>query len=144
MNFSNHTDTITALATPPGIGAIAVIRISGKEAVSIADVVFESKRKKMKLSECKSHTIHFGTINMNGSLLDEVLVAVFKSPHSFTGEDSIEISCHGSVFIQQQLIQLIIAKGARLAQPGEFTLRAFLNGKFDLTQAEAVADLIAS
>ena len=144
MNLTNPNDTITALATPPGIGAIAVIRISGKDAIGMADTVFESRNKKKKLSECKSHTIHFGSISGNGSLLDEVLVSVFKSPHSFTGEDSVEISCHGSVFIQQQLIQLIISKGARLAQPGEFTLRAFLNRKFDLSQAEAVAELIAA
>ena len=144
MNLSNPNDTITALATPPGIGAIAVIRISGKYAIAIADFIFESKNKKRKLSECKSHTVHFGSISGKDSLLDEVLVSVFKSPHSFTGEDCIEISCHGSVFIQQQLIQLILTQGARLAQPGEFTMRAFLNGKFDLSQAEAVADLIAS
>ncbi len=143
MLLFSQQDTITALATPPGIGAIAVIRLSGENAIQIADSVFKSK-KSLKLTESKSHTIHFGNIVEGDHVLDEVLVSVFKNPHSFTGQDSIEISCHGSVFIQQQIIQLLIRKGARLAQPGEFTLRAFLNGKFDLSQAEAVADLIAS
>jgi tRNA modification GTPase len=144
MKFHQQDDTIVALATAPGIGAIAVIRISGKDAIRITDEIFQSKNKSLKLADCLSHTIHFGIIKMNDATLDEVLVSIFKSPHSFTGEDSIEISCHGSLFIQQQLIQLINSKGARLAQPGEFTLRAFLNGKFDLSQAEAVADLVAS
>ena len=144
MKFFHHDDTIAALATPPGIGAIAVIRISGNDAIMIADQLFEGKNKSSRLSGCKSHTIHFGNIKKSGAVLDEVLVSIFKSPHSFTGEDSVEISCHGSLFIQQQLLQLIISNGARLAQPGEFTLRAFLNGKFDLSQAEAVADLVAS
>ncbi len=142
--FLDHDDTITAIATSPGIGAIAVVRVSGKDAIQIADSIFKAKKKSLKLEDCKSHTIHFGTIEDDNTIVDEVLVSIFKSPNSFTGEDSVEISCHGSVFIQQQIIQLIIRKGARLAQPGEFTLRAFLNGKFDLSQAEAVADLIAS
>ena len=144
MHLTDTTQTITALATPPGIGAIAVIRISGKESISIADMIFKSRNKTKRLSSSKSHTIHFGEIHDNNIMLDEVLVSIFKSPHSYTGEDSVEISCHGSVFIQQQILQLIIRKGARLAQPGEFTLRAFLNGKLDLSQAEAVADLISS
>ena len=144
MNIHLHQDdTITALATPAGIGAIAVIRISGKNSFSIADLIFKSKKKSLKIVDCKSHTIHFGTIE-DKTIIDEVLVSIFRSPNSFTGEDSIEISCHGSVFIQQQILNLIIKKGARLAQPGEFTMRAFLHGKFDLSQAEAVADLIAS
>ena len=144
MNINNIDDTISAPATAPGTGAIAVIRISGKDAFKIANSIFQPKKKSLKIADCKSHTIHFGIIHDKDVTLDEVLVSVFKSPNSFTGQDSIEISCHGSVFIQQQIIQLIIRNGARLAQPGEFTLRAFLNGKFDLSQAEAVADLIAS
>jgi tRNA modification GTPase len=144
MQLFSQDDTITALATPPGIGAIAVIRLSGKDSINIADKIFAAKNKSLKLAESKSHTIHFRNIVDGDHVIDEVLVSVFKNPHSFTGQDSVEISCHGSVFIQQQIIQLIIRKGARLAQPGEFTLRAFLNGKFDLSQAEAVADLIAS
>jgi tRNA modification GTPase len=136
-------DTIVALATPSGAGAIAVIRISGAQAWSLADTLFESVHHK-KLSEQKSHTIHLGYIKDGEKLIDQVLVSLFKNPHSYTGEDVVEISCHGSVFIQQQIIQLILRRGARMAQAGEFTLRAFLNGKMDLSQAEAVADLIAS
>ncbi|MCX6292242.1 MAG: tRNA uridine-5-carboxymethylaminomethyl(34) synthesis GTPase MnmE [Bacteroidetes bacterium] len=144
IRLTDRNETIVALATPPGVGAISVIRLSGNDAFRIADTFFVSKKKSLKISNCKSHTIHFGTVNDRDILIDEVLVSVFRSPHSFTGEDSVEISCHGSVFIQQQIIQLILKNGGRLAQPGEFTLRAFLNGKFDLSQAEAVADLIAS
>lgn len=144
MQLQDRNDTITALATPPGIGAIAVIRVSGKDAISVVDAIFKSKNKSLKLSDCKSHSIHFGYIMDNDTTVDEVLVSIFKSPNSYTGENSVEISCHGSLFIQQQILQLIIRKGARLAQPGEFTQRAFLNGKMDLSQAEAVADLIAS
>src|SRR5262245_56805639 len=120
----NHNDTIVALATPAGSGAIAVIRLSGKLSFNIADAVFAGKTK---IADAKTHSLHFGTIKENETVLDEVLISVFKSPHSFTGEDSVEISCHGSVYIQQKIIQLLISKGARLAQPGEFTLRAFLN-----------------
>jgi tRNA modification GTPase len=134
-------DTIVALATPPGVGAIGVIRLSGKEAIDIVDKCFPSK----DLHEQPSHTIHFGPIrDRDDHLLDEVLVSLFVAPKSYTGEDVVEVSCHGSPFIIQKLIQLFIDRGARLAQPGEFTLRAFLNGKMDLSQAEAVADLIAS
>ncbi len=140
------TDTICALATPAGPGAIAVIRLSGNKALEIGDTVFFKKKAKngFQLSKAKSHTLHFGDIKDAEKIIDEVLIAVFKNPHSYTGEDTLEISCHGSVFIQQQIIKLLIAKGARMAEPGEFTLRAFLNGKLDLSQAEAVADLIAS
>lgn len=140
------TDTICALATPAGPGAIAVIRLSGNKALEIGDAVFFKKKAKngFQLSKAKSHTLHFGDIKDAEKIIDEVLIAVFKNPHSYTGEDTLEISCHGSVFIQQQIIKLLIAKGARMAEPGEFTLRAFLNGKLDLSQAEAVADLIAS
>jgi len=133
-------DTICALATASGVGAISVIRLSGPEAISICDKVFPAK----KLSQQTSHTVHFGIIRDVDKIVDEVLVTIFKNPHSYTGEDVVEVSCHGSVYIQNQLIQLFLKKGARMAQAGEFTLRAFSNGKMDLSQAEAVADLIAS
>lgn len=138
-----YNDNIVALATPSGTGAIAVIRISGPDAISIADTHFQSVRGK-KLSNQKSHTIHLGHIVDNGKILDEVLISIFKGPNSYTGENVAEISCHGSPYIQQQIIQLILKKDCRTASAGEFTLRAFLNGKMDLSQAEAVADLIAS
>ncbi len=137
------TETIVALATPSGAGAIAVIRLSGKEAVTIVSNVFVSVSGK-DLTKQKTHTLHLGHIIADGKTYDQVLVSLFKNPHSYTGEDVVEISCHGSTFIQQQIIQLLLRNGARMAQPGEFTLRAFLNGKLDLSQAEAVADLIAS
>ena len=136
-------DTICAISTPAGNGAIAIVRLSGENALPITDSVFKAKKKK-KLAEQKTNTIHFGIIKDNSYILDEVLVSIFRNPNSYTGEDLIEVSCHGSVYIQQQILQLFIRKGARLAQPGEFTMRAFLNGKLDLSQAEAVADLIAS
>ncbi|WP_224485544.1 tRNA uridine-5-carboxymethylaminomethyl(34) synthesis GTPase MnmE [Robertkochia aurantiaca] len=136
-------DTIVALATPSGAGAIAVIRLSGKDALAIASGCFRSVRGK-KLAEQPTHTIHLGHIMDGEKTLDEVLVSVFKNPNSYTGEDVVEISCHGSPFIQQEIIQLMLRKGCRMADAGEFTLRAFLNGKLDLSQAEAVADLIAS
>lgn len=137
-------DTICAIATAAGSGAIAVIRLSGKDAIEIADLVFVPGKKGKKLSGQKANTIHFGTIQDGNQLIDEVLVSVFKAPHSYTGENSIELSCHGSSHIQAKILELLIKNGARLAQPGEFTLRAFQNGKMDLSQAEAVADLIAS
>ena len=136
-------ETIVALASPSGAGAIAVIRISGKDAVGIAEQVFQSVSGK-SISKQKTHTIHLGHIVDEGKVYDQVLLSIFKNPHSYTGEDVIEISCHGSTFIQQQIIQLLLRKGCKTAQAGEFTLRAFLNGKLDLSQAEAVADLIAS
>lgn len=136
-------ETIVALATPSGAGAIAVIRLSGRDAVSIASQVFQSVSGK-DLSKQKTHTIHLGHIVEDGKTYDQVLISIFKGPNSYTGENVIEISCHGSTFIQQQIIQLLLRKGAKMAQAGEFTLRAFLNGKLDLSQAEAVADLIAS
>ncbi|WP_375324257.1 tRNA uridine-5-carboxymethylaminomethyl(34) synthesis GTPase MnmE [Flagellimonas sp. GZD32] len=139
----SHTDNIVALATPSGTGAIAVIRVSGPEAITIADSVFKSIKGK-SLTEQKSHTIHLGNIVDDSKILDEALVSIFKGPHSYTGENVAEISCHGSPFIQQQIIQLLLRSGCRNASAGEFTLRAFLNGKMDLSQAEAVADLIAS
>lgn len=140
----NHQDTIIALATASGVGAIAVIRLSGPKAIQLANDNFRSKKNDKYLKDQKSHTLHLGNI-MNGErALDEVLVSVFRNPHSYTGEDTIEISCHGSRYIQQEIVQLFLRKGCRIAEAGEFTLRAFLNGKLDLSQAEAVADLIAS
>lgn len=136
-------DTIVALATPSGAGAIAVIRLSGTRALEIVSGVFRSVKGKV-LSDQKSHTIHLGHIMEGEKMLDQVLVSIFKAPHSYTGEEVVEVSCHGSPFIQQQLLQLFLRSGARMAQAGEFTLRAFLHGKMDLSQAEAVADLIAS
>ncbi|OXA81141.1 tRNA uridine-5-carboxymethylaminomethyl(34) synthesis GTPase MnmE [Flavobacterium columnare NBRC 100251 = ATCC 23463] len=138
-----NLDTIVALATPSGAGAIAVIRISGKEAIVKAQQVFKSIKNK-DLAKQKSHTLHLGYIVDGDKILDQVLLSLFKGPNSYTGEDTVEISCHGSIFIQQQIIQLLLRKGCRMAQAGEFTLRSFLNGKMDLSQAEAVADLIAS
>ena len=136
-------ETIVALASPSGAGAIAVIRLSGTEALSIAEQVFQSISGK-SVSKQKTHTIHLGHIIDEGKVFDQVLLSIFKNPHSYTGEDVVEISCHGSTYIQQQIIQLFLRKGCRMAQAGEFTLRAFLNGKLDLSQAEAVADLISS
>lgn len=133
-------DTIVALATAPGIGAIGVIRISGSRAFQIVNSLFPSK----DLEAQPSHTIHVGMLRQDGQLLDEVVVSLFRGPRSYTGEDVVEISCHGSPYVQQQVIQALTQHGARLAKPGEFTQRAFLHGKMDLAQAEAVADLIAS
>ncbi len=142
-----HSDTITAISTPIGEGGISVIRISGKIAFSIIENLFftdKSENKTIKISEFDSHTIHFGYIFDNNSLVDEVLISIFKNPHSYTGEDVIEISSHGGVYVAQKLLSLILSRGARHAEPGEFTKRAFLNGRIDLSQAEAVADLIKS
>ena len=136
-------DTIVALATPSGSGAIAVIRLSGKDAISIGSRFFKSVSGK-SLSAQKSHTVHLGHIIDEPRVIDEVLVTIFKDPQSYTGENVIEISCHGSIYIQQEIIQLFLRNGCRMANAGEFTLRAFLNGKLDLSQAEAVADLISS
>ncbi|QAA81210.1 tRNA uridine-5-carboxymethylaminomethyl(34) synthesis GTPase MnmE [Aequorivita sp. H23M31] len=138
-----HTDTIVAMATPSGAGAIAVIRLSGPEAITIASSLFKSNSGK-DLSRQKSHTVHLGHIKDGEKIIDEVLATIFKNPYSYTGENVVEISCHGSHYIQQEIMQLCLRKGCRMAQAGEFTLRAFLNGKMDLSQAEAVADLIAS
>ncbi|HOI79898.1 MAG TPA: tRNA uridine-5-carboxymethylaminomethyl(34) synthesis GTPase MnmE [Petrimonas sp.] len=136
-------DIICAVSTPPGMGAIAVIRLSGEGSIAVTDTLFVSPSGK-KLAGAKANTVLFGQIVFNNEVTDEVLVTVFRAPHSFTGEESVEISCHGSVYIQQKIVEALIARGVRLAQPGEFTRRAFGNGKFDLSQAEAVADLIAS
>jgi tRNA modification GTPase len=139
-----NDDTIIALATPSGVGAVAIIRLSGTNAIEIANKHFQSKFNNKKLLKVASHTIHLGNIMDNERVIDEVLISVFKNPKSYTGENVVEINCHGSVYIQQEIIQLFIKNGVRHANPGEFTLRAFLNGKMDLTQAESVADLIAS
>lgn len=136
--------TICAISTSPGMGAIAVIRLSGDGAIAICDKIFRSPRKGKLLAEQAANTLHFGQILFKNEIIDEVVVALFRAPHSFTGEDIIEISCHGSVFIQQKILEILVENGARLALPGEFTQRAFLNGKMDLSQAEAVADVIAS
>lgn len=137
-------DTIVALATSSGVGAIAVIRLSGPDAIILADSCFQSIKENKALVKQKSHTLHLGHFINDKRVIDQVLVSVFKNPHSYTGEDTIEISCHGSVYIQQEIIQVLLQKGARMADAGEFTLRAFINGKLDLSQAEAVADLISS
>ena len=138
--LSGWDDTIIALATPPGIGAIGVIRLSGVQAINIVNELFPAK----DLSNKQSHSLHVGFLQNGEKIIDEVVVSLYKSPRSYTGENVVEISCHGSPFIHQQVIDACIERGARLARPGEFTQRAFLQGKLDLTQAEAVADLISS
>ncbi len=135
--------TICAISTAPGNAAIAVIRLSGKDSIAICDSIFHSSKGK-RLEAQKAYTIHFGEIKEGDEIIDEVLVSIFHGPHSYTGEDSVEISCHGAPYIQQRIIQLLIQKGARMANPGEYTQRAFVNGKMDLSQAEAVADLIST
>ena len=141
MQQENSVQTICAISTPYGSGGIAVIRVSGEQSISIVDTLFMGR---LSLMEAKANTIHFGRIQRENEVLDEVLCSVFRAPHSFTGEDTVEIACHGSVYIQQTMLQWLIDAGCRAAEPGEFTRRAFLNGKMDLTQAEAVADLIAA
>ena len=136
-------DTITALATAPGAGAIAVIRVSGKDALPIVSGIFKMKNDQL-LADQLSHTLHLGNIMDGNRVIDESLVSLFRGSKSYTGEPTVEISCHGSAYIQQEIIQLLLRKGCRAAKAGEFTLRAFINGKMDLSQAEAVADLIAS
>lgn len=140
--FIQDEDTIVALATASGVGAISVIRVSGEKSIELVDEVFSGK---IKLVDAHTHTIHYGKIlDQNNELIDDVLVSVFKAPHSYTGENSIEISSHGSSLIVKKIIERLIEVGARLAEPGEFTKRAFLNGRIDLAQAEAVADIINS
>lgn len=134
-------DTICAISTAYGTGGIAIVRVSGEQAISMVDSLF---RGRSRLSDVRANTVHFGRIERGDEVLDEVLCSVFRAPHSFTGEDTVEIACHGSVYIQQELLQWLIDGGARLAQPGEFTRRAFVNGKMDLAQAESVADLISA
>ncbi len=136
----NISDTIVAIATPPGEGAIGIIRLSGPEAISIVDALFAGKN----LQAQPTHTLHFGKIKDGARVVDEVVVSLYKGPKSYTGEDVVEISCHGSNYVINEVLSLCMAGGARMAKPGEFTMRAFMKGKMDLTQAEAVADLIAS
>ena len=143
-SFATKNDTICAVATPPGTGAIAIVRMSGPESLDIAFKLFTPFQDNLKKNQVKSHHMYYGQIRSEKELVDEVLFTWFKAPHSYTGEDSVELSCHGSEFIQQKIVELLIKHGARFAEPGEYTLRAFLNGKLDLSQAEAVADLIAS
>lgn len=137
-------ETICAISTAPGVGGIAVIRISGKEAISLCDRIFHPRKAGKSLALQPAYSLTYGTIVEKGEAVDDVMMALFRAPHSFTGEDTVEITCHGSVYIQQRILQLLVATGCRLAKPGEFTQRAFMNGKMDLSQAEAVADLIAS
>ncbi len=137
-------NTICAISTPPGQGGVAIIRISGCDAFAITDKIFTPFKGKISFAEQNPYSIRLGKIYNGDEILDEVLVSVFRAPHSFTGEDTIEITCHGSLYIQQEILKLLLKNGCRLASPGEFTQRAFLNGKMDLSQAEAVADLIAS
>jgi tRNA modification GTPase len=139
-----NKDTICAISSPAGAGGVAVIRISGCEAIAIVDKIFRPNKERKSPATQKSHTLNYGRIMDGESVLDEVLVSVFRAPHSFTGEDVVEVACHGSLYIQQHVMEVLIAHGARVAEAGEFTQRAFLNGKLDLAQAEAVADLIAS
>lgn len=139
----DRNDVICAISTAPGVGAIAVLRLSGAGAIALTDRVFVSPSGK-NLADVTGNTVHFGRVMDGEEPVDEVLATVFRAPHSFTGEESVEVACHGSVYIQQRLLRLLVDAGARLAAPGEFTQRAFLNGKMDLSQAEAVADLIAS
>lgn len=140
MQLQDWNDTIVALATPPGVGALGVIRLSGPQAIQIVGFLYPGK----DLTKAKSHTLHVGWLVEDGKRLDEVVVSIFKGPRSYTGEDVAEISCHGSAYIHQQVLDACVRQGARVAKPGEFTQRAFLQGKMDLTQAEAVADVIAS
>ena len=140
MYHNDFSDTIVAISTPPGVGAIGVIRLSGEEAVRIVNSIFKGKNLFQQLS----HTLHYGKIIYKGQLLDEVVVGLFLAPSSYTKENVVEVSCHGSSYILQKVMEAFIGQGARLAKPGEFTMRAFLNGKLDLAQAEAVADLIAA
>lgn len=137
-------DTICAISTAAGVGGVAVIRVSGPEAFAICDTLFHAKQKDKKLAGQPAYSLTYGTIRTESETVDDVVAAIFRAPHSFTGEDTVEITCHGSLYIQQRLLQLLVAAGCRMARPGEYTQRAFLNGKMDLSQAEAVADLIAS
>ena len=141
MDAIEKINTICAISTPYGSGGIAVVRVSGATAIDIVDTLFHGRKP---LSDAKAYTVHYGEIQQAGEILDQVLVSVFRAPHSFTGEDVVEIACHGSMYIQQTLLQWLVDAGCQLAKAGEFTQRAFLNGKMDLTEAEAVADLIAA
>jgi tRNA modification GTPase len=144
MRTGKPSETICALSTPPGTGAIAVIRLSGPLSIATCHRIFRPAASGSNLLKARSHSIHFGSLVHGDQLIDEVLVSLFRAPRSYTGEDVVEISCHGSPFVQQKILEILVSEKIRLATPGEFTLRAFLNGKFDLSQAEAVADLIAA
>mgnify|MGYP001100594637 FL=1 len=139
-----NTDTIAAIATAMSNSGIGIIRVSGNESIEIVDHIFKNSKKENSLKRYKSHTIHYGFIYDKDKILDEVMVSVFKSPHSFTTEDTVEINCHGGILVLQKILELLIKNGARLAEPGEFTKRAFLNGRIDLSEAEAVMDVISS
>lgn len=139
-----NTDTIAAIATAMSNSGIGIIRVSGNESIEIVDHIFKNSKKENSLKRYKSHTIHYGFIYDEDKILDEVMVSVFKSPHSFTTEDTVEINCHGGILVLQKILELLIKNGARLAEPGEFTKRAFLNGRIDLSEAEAVMDVISS
>lgn len=139
-----NTDTIAAIATAMSNSGIGIIRVSGNESIEIVDHVFKNSKKENSLKRYKSHTIHYGFIYDENKILDEVMVSVFKSPHSFTTEDTVEINCHGGILVLQKILELLIKNGARLAEPGEFTKRAFLSGRIDLSEAEAVMDVISS
>jgi tRNA modification GTPase len=140
----NRNDTICALSTPSGIGAIAIVRLSGPEAISISSMFFKSRKINFSVDQFDTHSAHFGFFSTENEVIDEVVLTIFRNPHSYTGDDIIEISCHGSEYVQQRILEVLIDAGARMARAGEFTMRAFLNGKLDLSQAEAVADLISS
>ncbi|MGE5383347.1 MAG: tRNA uridine-5-carboxymethylaminomethyl(34) synthesis GTPase MnmE [Omnitrophica WOR_2 bacterium] len=144
MSYLSSNETICAISTAPGMGAIAVIRLSGENSIGLINQLFKPNTDKEPVINLAAHTAVLGRIFDNDELLDEVVVTLFRQPNSYTGQNIVEISCHGSVYIQQKLLELLIKSGARLAQPGEFTFRAFMNGKMDLSQAEAVADLVAS
>lgn len=139
-----YTDTISAIATAMGNSGIGIVRLSGEEALSVADRIFQPKKSGKKLSEVKSHTIHYGLLFDGEDLIDEVLVMVMRGPSSFTAEDTVEINCHGGMLVTRRILETVLKNGARLAEPGEFTKRAFLNGRIDLSQAEAVIDVINS
>jgi tRNA modification GTPase len=143
-NLSSKSDTICALSTVPGVSAIAVIRISGPGAFHISNLFFRPKKSELQVAQFKSHTAHFGFFVNEQEVIDEVVLAIFKAPNSYTSDDIVEISCHGSEYVQQRILEVLIDAGARMAREGEFTLRAFLSGRLDLSQAEAVADLISS
>jgi len=143
-NSYTKNDTICALSTPPGVGAIAIVRLSGPKAISISSEFFKSRKTNFLVEQFETHTAHFGYFATKNEVIDEVVLTIFRNPHSYTGDDIIEISCHGSEYVQQRILEVLIDAGARMARAGEFTLRAFLNGKLDLSQAEAVADLISS
>ena len=142
MEVGKKTDTIAAIATAIGSSGIGIVRISGSEAIQVADRVFEGKKSEKHLYDVKSHTIHYGVVKENGVVLDEVLALVMRGPHSYTGEDTVELDCHGGIYVTKRILEAVIRAGAEPAEPGEFTKRAFLNGRMDLSQAEAVMDII--